>query len=164
MTYETLVAESFRQKSALPFSNESAVHARVIMKHILLNADKNVALYSDQLPSAVDVDSNRVEVYDWPELVDAAELYLTKSTDTKLSIKVKSLESEVPSASRKFLALQSRFPKQMTIEWGKDSKLPNFMANDQGAFRVEMKEHQAVACAHNPNVANRLLALHTTQA
>lgn len=164
MSYEMLVAESFRQKSVLPFSNENASHARVIMKHILLNADKQVALFSDELPSSVDADGKDIDVYDWPELVDAAESYLKKSAASKLSIKVKAEKEVAKKPSEKFIEMQLKFKDQVTIEWGQTSKLPNFMANDQGAFRVELKAHQAVACAYNLDAANSLLALHASTA
>lgn len=162
MSYEALVAESFRQRSALPFSNENASHARVIMKHILLSADKNVALFSDGLPAEVDVDGKSVDVYDWPELVEAAESYLNKSSESKLSIKVRSPFIQATKASKKFIELANKFKEQVSIEWGKESKLPNFMANDQGALRIELKAHQAIACAFNPEAANSLLAVHVT--
>lgn len=162
MSYEALVAESFRQKSALPFSNENASHARVIMKHILLGADKNVALFSDGLPADVDVDGKTIDVYDWSELVEAAESYLNKSNDSKLSIKIRLSREEATKASQKFIELESKFQGQVSIEWGKASKLPNFMANDQGALRIELKAHQAIACAFNPEAANSLLAAQIT--
>lgn len=161
MSYETLVAESFQQKSALPFSNENATHARVIMKHIFLNANENVALFSDELPSSVEDEGGRsVEVYDWPELVDAARGYLMKSSKCKLRIKVKLTREKSANPSKELLDLANTFASQVTIDWGSESMLPNFMANDTGAFRVELKKHQAVACAYNLDVANKLLVLH----
>lgn len=154
-SYENLVADAFRQKSSLPFSNENAAHARVIMKHILLNADKTVYLYSDKLPAKVaSDDANSTDVYDWPELVEAAEIFLNKP-DTVLNIKVAHIQNA--EASRKFIELSSRHPSKVRLTWDCSSKGPNFMVNDCGSFRVEYETHQAIACANNIEVGNTLI-------
>lgn len=162
MSYEALVADSFRRKSPLPFSNENAAHARVIMKHVFLNADKRVALYSDALPGKVDTNGKSVEVYDWPELLEAAKQYLSSGDgQSKLDIKVRNPQENAKAASKGFIKLAEEFPEQVKIVWGQaPTASTNFIVNDVGAFRVELEEHQAIACAFNPEAAKILMNLY----
>lgn len=152
--YEALVAKAFALLSPLPFSNESAAHARVIMKNVLANADKHVYLYTDSLPA----ESEGVLVYDWPDLSAAAELFLNKDSSTKLSIKVAGDRSE--TASAKFVQLSQNYKDQCSIDWGVGKKGPNFMVSDAGAFRLEYSQAKAIACANDEDTANKLRSIY----
>lgn len=155
--YESLVEKAFSTGSPLPFSNESARHARVVMKHIFKHAKDEVNLYSSQLPSVVKpaaIEEGDVPVYSWDELVQSAKDYLDKSTKTRLKIKVKNSFRE--DNQNGFITLSKAYPDQVSIEWGKGGETPDFMVNDTGGFRFEYQEHQAIACANNTETGTKL--------
>lgn len=156
--YEDLVANAFRAKSELPFSNESFRHARVVMKHLLSNAEKRVYLYSDGLIARCDKENSQGEVYDWPELLDAAETFLSKDKTNRLDVKVVVSESDV-NVSKKFVNLKNKFVGQVDFHWNARSGMPNFMVSDSHSFRIEYDEHQAIACANNSEVSQKLIDL-----
>ena len=158
--YEELVFNAFRLKSVLPFSNDSAKHARVVLKHVLLNADKKVYLYTDGLRAVCDVDGEDVSVYDWEELLSAARVFLEKE-GSELHIKIASPE-ESEIASKQFLGLKDEYSGHVSIEWGAKLNISNFMVNDSGAFRFEREGHQAIACANNLEVSSRLIGFFDT--
>jgi hypothetical protein len=153
--YERLVSEAFRLGSDEPFSNKSATHARVIGKYIFLDADKEVCLYSDQLPGSVIVEGKKVEVYDWADLVEAATTYLDRSPLSMVKIVV--ADEQSANASAKFLELAARYQKQVSIRWGAGRKGSNFMVNDSNAFRYEYEGNRAIACADDVKTSKRLL-------
>lgn len=154
--YEELVAKAFQLQSPLPFSNDSAGHARVIMKHIFENATGRVCLYSDMLPKV----SGDVEVYDWSELLDSAQQFLARK-DTKLEIKVAQNEGEFASSA--FVNLINKYSPKASVVWGVGAKGPNFMVSDSGSFRLEYTGAKAIACASGESVAKKLLVVFDTK-
>ncbi len=162
--YEALVEKAFSTGSPLPFSNESALHARVVMKHIIRNARQEVRLYSTELPAAVTVptmtDTQDVEVYAWGELLEEIKKFVNKAPAHKLLIKVRQPQPEHQQVDKPHLCdLAAQYPAQITIDWNKPSDKKDFMVNDQGAFRFEFEQHQAIACAINEEVAKKLQAV-----
>jgi hypothetical protein len=159
--YEKLVADAFRDCSPLPFSNECAEHARVVMKHILKNARSRVCLYSGELPSSVNDEGDRVDVYAWDELISSARLHLSRE-NAKLDIKVKSArphDGDENYVGNGFVNLVNEFPSKVTLEWGKSNiAMPDFMVSDTGAFRFEYERHQAIACANDLGEAKKLVS------
>lgn len=154
--YEELVAKAFQLQSPLPFSNDSAGHARVIMKHIFENASGRVCLYSDMLPKI----SGDIQVYEWPELLTAAKQFLTKK-DAKLEVKVAQNAGELASSA--FVDLINSHPSKASVVWGVGAKGPNFMASDSGSFRLEYTGAKAIACASGEDVAKKLLVVFDTK-
>lgn len=153
--YEELVSEAFRLRSTLPFSNGDAKDARIVIKHLFLNSNKEVIIYSDCLTPYVMIGDSNVPMYDWVELQYAAESFLQKDKNTRLRIKVSDEKSACEKS--KFLGLVDKYPEQVSIAWGIGRKGSNFTINDRGGFRLERgNEHRAVACANDVEFSSAL--------
>ena len=156
--YERLLEKAFSSESPLPFSNKSALHARVVMKLIIKYATKDVCLYSSELKSSYPEEgfSEDVEVYAWGELAGAVESFI-KNPSARLRIKVKSPKpAEEVLTKNLIVGLSEEYPEQIQIEWNKPSDMKDFMVSDFGAFRFEFDKHRATACAKNEDVASKL--------
>lgn len=152
--YELKVSAAFKLRSSLPFTNDSPDDARVVIKHLVLNADKEVCLYSDNLSPSVD----GVEVYDWQELCDATKTFLKKSNNSKLKIKVSSNESDCSSSGLTHLA--SQFKEQVSISYGITRRGPNFAINDTGGYRFEQDgTAKALVCANDFEYSKELRSI-----
>ena len=146
--YDQVVAKYFREKSSRVFPNADAKHARIVLKHIFLNAQKEVGILSDCLAETKD----DFDVYKWPDLIHAACFFLEKP-GTKLRIIVNSGEKIKKNV---FLQKLKDFKGKISLYESTESQQQgsdNYAFGDDCSIRLEnhgVDNVNAQACAYSP--------------